>query len=251
MNDILPVSAGKAPAVFLAAPHAGPIHSGAARAIYQAAIGDGSPIQIVGVGQANSSLLAFNFNILLASALDARDAGEVTHFAMLHADIEPIPELDEAGMVTVGWVDILCREMAASGADVVSAVVPIKEVSGNPRTSTAIFDDANPWTPKQFLYVANKEELPTTFTNLQVCQPGEHLGINTGCMLIDLRRPWWDDFAFEIRDRIVKGPNGKRHAQVRPEDWEMSRHVQSHGGVVAATWAVKLSHHGSMAWNNF
>lgn len=251
MSDLLPISAGRNPVVFLAAPRCGLIHPGSAQGVYQTALAESSAASVCGVGQTNSSLLAHGFNMMLADALDRRDAGDCTHFAMIHADIEPLPELSDTGTVAAGWLDILLREMGQVGAVAISAVTPIKEPGENPRTSTAIFDDANPWTPKQFLHLLNRSELPATFTGSQVCRPGEHLGINTGCMLLDLRWPHWDGFAFEIRDRIVKGPDGKRIAQSRPEDWEMSRYVAAHGGTVAATWAVRLWHHGSARWPNF
>src|SRR5689334_17640784 len=69
------------------------------------------------------TLLPTNCNRMLCSALNAR---KYDWFAMLHDDIEPPPF----------WVDILIDEAERYGADVVSAVVPIKDDSG--ATSTAI-----------------------------------------------------------------------------------------------------------------
>lgn len=254
--DVLPIAVGVAPPrprVLCCMPqHGETVYRGSARAVDRFAVGEQDLVEVIGESQSNSSLLAHGFNIQFAKALDSFDAGAITHMAMLHSDVEPVPIVsDDKTRLLYGWVDILWLAMQHTGAVAVSAIVPIKDHNANPRTSTAIFDDENPWAPKRYVRMEDRERLPETFTAADVCGPGEHLGINTGCMLLDLSWPHWDGFAFEIRDRIVKGSDGKRVAQVRPEDWELSRYVHAHGGTVAATWAVRLFHHGHARWANF
>jgi hypothetical protein len=82
-----------------------------------------------------------------------------------------------------------------------------------------------------------------------VCGDDEVLLVNTGCFLTDLRRPWWDSFAFNFDCRIIQR-DGKRIAQFNPEDWQMSRAIQSQGGRVVATWRVPVVHHGAGEWPN-
>jgi hypothetical protein len=73
------------------------------------------------------SLLTFCFNQGLAEALNQRDAGKVTHFAMIHADIH----------CKAGWLNELWSIARTRGDVVVSAVVPIKEPT-RLKTSCAI-----------------------------------------------------------------------------------------------------------------
>src|SRR5213593_259218 len=69
----------------------------------------------------NQSLLTYNFNLMWADALNKRDEGRVTHFLMLHTDVQPkIPD----------WAGVLMREMDRFHADVMSAVIPIKNTDG-------------------------------------------------------------------------------------------------------------------------
>jgi hypothetical protein len=70
-------------------------------------------------------------------------------------------------------------------------------------------------------------------------------------MLLDLRRPYWDDFAFEFHTRITRNPDGTRSASCRSEDWEMSHHLHDHGAPYGATWRVKLRHEGNARYPNY
>ena len=240
------------PKVLLAMPYYGNIAMGAARGYFCPTRGG---VDVIDLAGACHSILPNTFNYLFCTALDARDKGQVTHLCILHSDVCP----------PIGWVDILWREMVAVGADVISAVVPIKDGSG--RTSTAIGALDNPWHPTRYVMLGDRANLPVTFTAEHACaSPNEVLLINTGCLLLDLRRPWWDvpaaggpggdGFAFEFRTRIVRaaldGPDAplRRAPQAIPEDWLMSRHVHAHGGTVAATWAVDLEHRGPVGFRN-
>jgi len=197
-------------------------------------------VAIVSHGDCSSSLLPHSFNIMLAEALDMRDRGQITHFAMIHSDIAP------RGY----WLNELWRIMRTRGDDLVSAVVPIKDqIPG--RTSTAISDRKNPWAIKRFVTLRDRLTLPETFSRLEVCNPGEVLLVNTGLWLADLRRPYWNDFAFSFHTRITRDEStGKRTAWVRPEDWELSRKLDAAGAPYSATWAVQLRHLGHYWWDS-
>lgn len=196
-------------------------------------IPEGSTISV------GTSLLQHTFNECLAHALDLRDEGKVTHFAMLHSDIEP----------QEGWLDILWREMQAHDADLISVVSPIKNTEGKTSTALGAIDD--PWRITRYITSYEATQLPATFGPEDVCGPGEVLLINTGCWLADLRRPWWDDFAFNIHSKITRPEQGKRYAETRPEDWEMSRSLREAGARYFATTAVRLIHYGEGGWANF
>lgn len=228
------------PRVALAMPfHAPTLHKGAAQGFYLWP-SSGDNVEVVGLSDCVSSLLCQSFNTSLAKALDARDRGEIDYFALLHSDIEPEPY----------WLDKLAGELARYQADVISAVIPIKEPAEDPRTSTAIGALDNPWYPARYVRRSDRDRLPETFGAADVCGPDEVLLINTGCMLIDLRDPFWDTFAFTIEDRITQ-VGGKRVAQVCPEDWRMSRQLHAAGLRYLATWSVKATHHGAAGWPNF
>lgn len=199
---------------------------------------DPSLLTVACEAQVNSSILPHTFNVLLGAALDARDDGRVTHMAMAHSDICAEP----------GWLDTLYRETLAHEADLVSAVVPIKGPSG--RTSTAVGDVDEPWRIKRSVYLEERWDRPQTFGAQDVCGPGEVLLVNTGLFLADLRRPWWDDFAFQFHTRLRKTERG-HVAESRPEDWEMSRHLHKHGAKVMATYKVRLTHEGGCMYANY
>jgi hypothetical protein len=209
----------------------------------------GEPDRVQGVKQhvVGTSLLPHTFNVLLCIALDARDAGEVTHLAMLHSDIWP------AGP----WVTQLWHEMRTHGADLVSAMVPIKEPGGMGRMSTAIGSESDQWGVLRNIHQRDQAIYPATFGPEHVCEnEDEVLLVNTGCWLADLRHPAWDSFesegGFNFRTRITRHPEtGKRLAWCQPEDYLMSRHIQQHGARVMATWNVQLRHGGWAWWDNF
>lgn len=187
---------------------------------------------------AENSITQHCFNNLLGVVLDARDRGEVTHIAMIHSDVDPLG---------APWINLLWREMLEHDLDLVSAAIPIKSHEGITSTAIAPIDD--PWGFTRHIRLEERGTLPTTFTGADVCGPGELLMVNTGLWLADLRRPWWDDFAFQVHTRLVVR-NGKRVPQMRSEDWEMSRHLHRHGARYGATWAVELRHWGHTAWDS-
>lgn len=196
-------------------------------------------LQVVREVKSSSSLLPTAFNECLAVALQFRDQGLVTHIAMCHSDIA----------AESGWLDTLWGEMWFHGADLVSTVVPIKNSTG--RTSTAIGNTNDRWNIKRCLGLEECKRLPQTFGPEHVCRDGEVLLVNTGLWLADLRKSWWNGFAFNLHSRIDNPAPGVYTVETRSEDWEMSHHLHEHGARVMVTRKVRLKHEGPSAWKNY
>lgn len=224
--------------IFLGMPHNGRIEAGAAQALWCPS----SRATAVKVACVENSLLPSAFNDLLCVALNERDAGRVTHFAMLHSDVLPRGP----------WLDVLASEMTLAGADMVSAVVAIKEDDPDPSTSTAIGDSTDRWRVKRCLRLSDQAWLPPTFGPEHCCRQDEVLLLNTGLWLTDLRHPAWDVFpGFQLHNRIMRDAvTGEWTSQQRSEDWELSHHMHEHGARCVATWRVPVSHRGPRSWPN-
>ncbi|MGD0781228.1 MAG: hypothetical protein ABSA30_00050 [Candidatus Aminicenantales bacterium] len=210
------------------------------------------------------------FNSLWANALNLAAAGEATHFAMLHADVAP----------QEGWLDILADELDRLQADLVSAIVPLKDARGV--TSSGIGDPCDPWHPlKRFTMrelfageapnpkseIRNKSEiqnpkskiLPETFDAADAGFPGGILLHNDGCMMADLRNPIFRqenpdgtliaDFQFP-RQVYRDLSDGLLHVRGESEDWYFSRKLHELGARTYVTRKVRLVHVGSHAWTN-
>lgn len=195
--------------------------------------------KVLNVIRSQTSILPDAFNQCLAKALDMRDEGRITHMAMIHSDI--IPDWN--------WLNILHAELVTRNADLISQVVPIK--SDDDKTSTAIGSTRDPWLIKRHIETTDRGKIPETFSRGDVCREDDDvLLVNTGLFLADLRRPWWDGFAFNFVCKIVRDDSGKRISRARPEDWEMSRMLHSRKAHYFATWRVPLRHRGTADWDN-
>lgn len=186
----------------------------------------------VAVGQAATSILTFTFNILWSGFLGKRKPDGITHFAMIHDDIRP----------QAGWLDVLLAEMDEHDADMVSAVVPIKD--GRGLTSTGIDDTGDGWNPRR-LALREAFGRPATFTDPAIL-------LNTGLFVCRFDRPWCEEVQFRQQDRIVN-LDGDWVAQTKPEDWDFSRQLRGHGARLFATRKVILEHerpewHTRHAW---
>ena len=171
------------------------------------------------------SLLCFNFNQMWAHALNLRAKG-VTHFLLLHDDVVPVD-----GPRGENWATMLMDELEANKLDVLSLVMPIKNESG--KCSTCL---EHPQAVPRF-----RGGDDPALVDLDVFAGGvtwlsnscaERLLINTGCLLVDFRRPWVEEFAFQNHDRILRHGD-TFDAATDPEDWTMSRWL--HDAVEAAT----------------
>lgn len=205
-----------------------------------------------------SSLLADSFNSHWKTALNLQLNGhDVTLFAMLHNDIVPQDF----------WLDVLLDELDRTGADVVSAVVPIKDRRG--LTSTALDDPYDPWSVYRRLTLKELENIPPTFSATDCAHLSGRvhrpLLINTGCWVCRFDRPWKYHVHFEITNRMVfvrksgevipskryvRGDKGLFVSQVMSEDWNFSKQLSILGCDVRATRKVKLSHIGDAPYNN-
>ena len=187
----------------------------------------------------NGSLLPRVFNEALGRAI-VRGADV---FAMLHADIGCEP----------GWLSKMWRIMDATGADVLSAVVALKD--NRELTSTAIAVPQDPYRKLTLNEVHGG--CPETFdrtADYLLDQGASRLLLNTGVMLMRLDRPWlrkWN--GFQIRSRIQWQSDGGVLVDTTGEDWDMSEQLSRlpDDPLLMATTAVRVLHFGSAAWGNW
>lgn len=185
------------------------------------------------------SLLASGFNSLWCQALNLAAEDKVNRFAMLHADVVPTDR---------GFLDKLERVLQETGADVVSAVIPIKDTRGV--TSTALGDPDDPWRPVRRLTMREVFDLPETFRGKDLGHEGPLL-VNTGCMMVRMDRFWPRTFSgFQIQDRVVEDTDGRMRPMNLPEDWAFSDFLWRSGVDVVATRAVSVSHIGRIEYVN-
>lgn len=231
--------------VVVGCPHYGELNANTAAAILS--LGEQSVrSRIVMSGM---SLLAYNFNTLWCTALNARRTHGATHFAMIHADIVPF------GNWLVDLLDILEEQQA----DLVSAAVAIKDGQGLTSTALDMGTPADPWRRRR-LTMHELMELPETFdardlAALYDVQVGEFgrppaLLFNTGLWVADLRAPWVEHVCFTINDRIDRGEDGLFRAVVEPEDWNFAKQVHERGGRAVVTRRVLVHHSGGLNYTN-
>lgn len=189
---------------------------------------------LVNLIELKTSALAFGFNILWANMLNYRQHPEYppTHYLLWHADVQPMTE---------DWLGVMLHEMEAVKADVLSAVIPIKNDLG--ATSTSVETD-NPWRPRRYSQAEVHKMTVNPWT-----EPG--LLINTGLMLVDFRKPWVEQIAFTMHDRVIYDEDEKTwKAQFQPEDWDFSRQCHKLGVSVYATKSILTNHIGFSAFRS-
>ena len=183
----------------------------------------------VGFQFLTGSFLTKSFNELLCNALNNREKYGFTHFLLLHADI---------AVKTRNWVGKMLELMDANQADVISAVSPIKSDLGV--TSTGI-ELGDPFPIKRFT-MKELSEMSKTFTH-------EKIMINTGVMLVDIRKPWIEKARFTIEDEILK-KDGVFSPRSLSEDWHFSRMARGLGAKLFATTEIELDHWGVKSFSN-
>lgn len=209
----------------------------AAAGFFQAAR-DGGPVDVANLMSDGGSLLAATFNKLWGAAINGYESGDLHGFAMMHSDIG----------VEKHWLTMLWEEMERVGADLISAVIPIKDARG--LTSTAVDDTGTPWRVRR-LTTSQVAALPVTFTDADIGGP---LLLNTGLWLIRFG-PWvfrnGAPPCFTIQDRIVRDrATGLWTNEVIPEDWDFSRQCRRLGLKLAATRRPKINHWGPKPFSN-
>jgi hypothetical protein len=189
------------------------------------------------------SALCWCFNWLWADCLNDRT---FDYFLMIHADIVP--------MYPNRWMTKLINEANDAQADLFSVVSPLKNQDG--LTSTGLISNEHP--KERRLSMTEIMAMPETFNATNVARvfgwEGDtniRLLVNTGCMLIDLRRnrDKWEKMHFQTHDDVVR-VNGKLEATFEPEDWLFSKQAADFGLKVAATRSVKLIHSGHFDYTN-
>jgi hypothetical protein len=230
--------------VFLTCPlYDGRLDAGTARSLWSTA----SQRHRVNVLALGNSLLATNCNWLWCTGLNNRATGNFKWFAMLHADIEP----------DYWWLDTLIAEAEKHDADVMSAIVPIKDQRGV--TSTAISKPGSRY--QQFCRLTMRqvrhESFPDTFgieeaasaleglpEPLRIANvPREALLVNTGCFVCRFDRPWCEQVWFAM-DEGIQRIEGQWAPVQQSEDWIFARKVAQQGGKVMATRLLPLAHKG-------
>lgn len=187
-------------------------------------------VERIGPRMPTGSLLALSHNLGWFWAVNNRERFGFTHLLMMHSDVEPIG---------TDWFDRLAAQMEVSGAEAISAIIPIKDHRG--LTSTAL--DTNPWRPYRITQ-KQAQELPLTWT----CG---NLLINTGLLLVDLSKPWVEKICFTINDRVTRDDaTGEFIPEVQSEDWDFSRQLWRMGVPYFATRAVRVLHHGWQNWDS-
>jgi hypothetical protein len=233
--------------VFLGIPCGdGRLDMGTAQAILKA------PMQVRCAPAFNAfSLLACNFNFLFTTALNLRSQG-ITHFCMLHNDVAPQSDT---------WLTDLLNEMILADADAISAVVPIKNDQG--LTSTGLdysgLPDARPFACRR-LTMTEIMQMPETFdadeaeahlSDFPSDQIDPVLLINTGLLLIDIRKPWVESVKFQVLDEVRSNPEtGVMECFTDPEDWNFSRQLHGLGVRYVATRKVHVQHAGRASYDN-
>jgi len=214
--------------VFLALPsYGGQIHCTAALSLLRATR---RPVQIM---NNDSSALAHGFNILWASAA----ISDKTYWAMLHSDIGPPPF----------WVDTLINVMQETGADVVSALSPIK--SNERAYSTALIPRRGDDFDAVRIHDVHLHQLPETFFTSDLIRLFDHdgiMGVNTGCWVCRIG-PWMRDLCFEV-ETWIDWKQSPPLCRFLSEDWEFSRKCHNLGLQVACTRRLDLSHAGMGFW---
>lgn len=205
-----------------------------------------------------TSLLAGGCNNLWCDALNNRTRANLKWFAMLHADVVPED----------WWLDTLIGIAETNDADLVSAVVPIKDSQGVTSTAISTMDPFRRYC-RLTMQQINHPKMPRTFSidtlkNLSTdsdfatlapaFQPDyndtPYLLVNTGCFVCRLDKPWSNQVFFTIRDRIEQALGGVFVASQEPEDWFFSRAVASAGGRVLATSQIRVEHVGSVTYKS-
>jgi hypothetical protein len=216
--------------VFLATPtYDGMLHSGCHAGIINASRQHDVQSMVVA-----SSFLTHGFNLLWCHAI----ASGAKYWAMLHADIGPENY----------WLETMLEQLEASGADILSAVVPIKSREGV--LSTALSEIG--CEAHYRLRAADLEQLPVTFDGEDLRRVTGQSGIlcvNTGCWVCRLTDPWVKQISFRTHTAIRWDGDVATCEQI-PEDWDFSHQCHTLGLKVMATRAIKTTHWGAWSWSS-
>lgn len=240
--------------IFVGCPtYNGSLDSGTARGIFQTATEKHQVIPCI----ASGSLLTSNCNKLWVSCLNSiLDGHPIKWFALLHADIEPCEN----------WLDILVDEAEKHDADMMAAMVAIKDSRGVTSTAIGGWNERgragalgrltmrqiwHPDFPETFDMAMAAEALANLPEPLRVEGiPETTLWNNTGCMVVRADRIGDGRVCFETREGIEQLPDGHWRHWDFSEDWYFAQAVADAGGKVMATRKVTCQHKGGAAFPN-
>lgn len=213
----------------------------------------GTGLKVIHWPNVNSSL-GHCFNGLLCDCYAKQADHDITHFAMIHGDV--VPESY--------WLSTMLEELERVDADVLSAVLAIKDSQGV--SSTGLFYADRPdWPTRRLTFTEiHKSRLPRTFNHqdlidngLATGKDGEVMVINTGLWVARYKKPWFQDNKVVFRQtheiKKLPRPDGKGdylQCWFMPEDWWFARDLASWGARVYATSCVSVNHVGNSLFPN-
>lgn len=223
--------------IFVAIPSYGNvIHSDILPAFMDASKKD----RVAHLSMLNLSSLTMCYNLLFAKALNANKAHGLTHFLLWHSDIVPLE---------IGWLDRLTELMNEYKADIMGVFSPLKDHTGTTSTSIDLLEEERDPDKENIVRYTLKdlyENHPPTFTH-------ERLILNTGLLLIDLRKKWLHDgdpMFFQYSDSIIKDKDGDFQVRGLPECIHFSRAARKKGAKLYATREIKIKHWGATGYPN-
>ena len=205
------------------------------------------------------SSLTLNFNSLWCDMLNIRKQHNITHFVMIHSDID---------VKTDAWLDKMVQMCDETNCDVLSVVSPLKDNRG--LVSTGVWDTQEQ-VVKYRLTMTQVGKLPEVFDVVDVLSQQDQmkthinnfnsvrdfhlkLAVNTGLMLVKVE-DWCEKVHFRQHDYVIKKTFSDGTVEFVPqfisEDWLFSADVQQLGKVVKGTKAIKIEHIGKFGYANF
>lgn len=231
-----------------------PTHDG--RVAFQtvhAIMDSAGPDLILRVALTQSSLLGVTFSQLFAKAyLMGAD-----YFCMIHSDIGCRPATITSSQTS--WLQIMVDELNKYKLAALAAIPMIKSNDGHTSTGMQLFK-TNSFTLRR---VMSKElkKLPMVFGRDDLCAlwkldpaTAGAMYINTGCLLIDLKRfPWAQRRfpGFDMRSAMAWTTDGFPRTFCLPEDWNFSKWLTTQGWPYMATRSVHITHVGPTVFANF
>lgn len=156
----------------------------------------------------------YTYADLWAYALNERKNG-VTHFAMIHTDVDPGPN----------WLSVHWRILNHRKAQIVSSVIAMKDMTNT--SSTGYVKRSGGSVTK--LKLTETDALPPVFSIKDV-RPNDWqdyaLCLNTGLWLADIRGTWAEKMQWVGKGGIeYNAKTGKHETYFFSEDWLESRHL--------------------------
>jgi hypothetical protein len=128
-----------------------------------------------------------------------------------------------------------------------SAIIPLKDTRGLVSTAIDEADGAPMGSPEH--YAISNLNLRELFAMKEATFTDENLLINTGLLVVDMRKPWVEQIAWRFENEIIKVGDAFKPFEIS-EDWCFSRQARALGAKLFATREVKVKHLGRAAYTN-